>query len=142
MLRCLVYLSTARALFSDSELMELLKISQVRNAPAGITGLLLYSNGNFIQLLEGDGEAVQTLYARITRDPRHHNCIQLFDRAAETRLFPDWSMGFRPGAAMSPDEQGAVSQFLAEVNAGVRQPDDATTPTALKLLERFARSMR
>ena len=51
-------------------------------------------------------------------------------------------MGFRPTAAMSPDEQSAVSQFLADTNAGIRQPDDTATPTALKLLERFARSMR
>ena len=142
MLRCLVYLSTARSLFSDADLMALLKTSQASNQAAGITGLLLYSSGNFIQLLEGDGEAVRALYTRITQDPRHHNCIPLYDRAAPARLFPDWSMGFRPTAAMSTDEQSAVSRFLADTNAGIRQPDDTAAPTALKLLERFARSMR
>ena len=142
MLRCLVYLSTARSLFSDSDLMDLLKKSQANNQAAGITGLLLYSNGNFIQLLEGEAEIVRALYSRITQDPRHHNCIQLFDRATQARLFPEWSMGFRPSAAMTPDEMGAISQFITDTHAGIRQSDDTATPTALKLLERFARNMR
>jgi hypothetical protein len=142
MLRCLVYLSTARTLFSDRDLLELLTRSRTRNQEAGITGLLLYSSGNFIQLLEGEGDDVRALYARITQDPRHHNCIQLFDRPADQRLFPDWSMGFRPSEAMSAEEQAAISAFLGEANAGTRHSDDAAAPTALKLLERFARTMR
>ena len=142
MQRCLVYISTARTPFADNGLMELMHSFQANNLQTGITGVLLYKNGNFIQLLEGAGEAVSALYARITRDCRHYNCIQIFDRPAENRLFPDWSMGFRPQNTMSTVEQGAISQFLALVNTSRPQSDDTTTPTALKLLERFARNMQ
>lgn len=142
MQRCLVYISTARTPFADNGLMELMHSFQANNLQTGITGVLLYKDGNFIQLLEGAGEAVSALYARITRDCRHYNCIQIFDRPAENRLFPDWSMGFRPQNTMSTVEQGAISQFLALVNTSRPQSDDTTTPTALKLLERFARSMQ
>jgi hypothetical protein len=54
----LVYVSSAVNLFSDEDLIQLLEVSRRNNEKAEITGLLLYSSGNFMQTLEGPEKAV------------------------------------------------------------------------------------
>ena len=91
----LVYASAATQLFSKSQLVSLLEHARAANQAQGITGMLLYKDGNFIQLIEGLREHVQALYARIVLDSRHHRLEVVFVGDAESRLFSDWSMGFR-----------------------------------------------
>lgn len=91
----LVYVSTAERLLSGAELLEILHKSRQNNAALGITGMLLYKGGNFMQLLEGDKARVLTLYETICRDRRHFDVTVMAQRETKTRLFPDWSMGYR-----------------------------------------------
>jgi hypothetical protein len=89
-----VYVSTAVAPFGDEELKKLLTESRISNCKVGITGLLLYREGNFMQFLEGPKDAVLETLARIKTDPRHHSMIFLTQQAQERREFASWSMGF------------------------------------------------
>ena len=91
----IVYTSTAAEWFGRTELVELLKGSVQRNTRAGITGLLLYKDGSFMQALEGDEAAVMRLFAKINRDPRHHHVIPLIHERIEQRHFPNFAMAFR-----------------------------------------------
>src|SRR4028119_1894045 len=91
----LVYVSSATRPFSREDLRVLLETCRKNNAELGVTGMLLYKDGNFMQVLEGDEGAVRGLYARIAADPRHGGEITLQQGFAEGRQFPDWSMGFR-----------------------------------------------
>jgi hypothetical protein len=91
----LVYISSARTLFSKEDLTGLLAKSRANNEAHAITGLLLYKGGNFMQVLEGDEEAVRMLYERIGGDPRHTGVMVLLRNPIEQRQFSDWSMGFR-----------------------------------------------
>ena len=61
----LVYVSAAVTWFSDRELRGLLAQCRLSNAQTGITGMLLYKDGNFMQTLEGDERTVRALEARI-----------------------------------------------------------------------------
>ena len=90
-----VYTSTAAEDFSRAELVELLKSSVKRNTRAGITGLLLYKDGCFMQALEGEEESVVRLFPKIARDPRHHHVIPLIHERIEQRNFPNSAMAFR-----------------------------------------------
>jgi len=90
----LVYLSTAMVPFSKQDLLELLAKSRENNSKLGITGMLLFKNGNFLQVLEGEREKVRDLYHKIGRDPRHGKLIGLFEDSSTGPDFPDWSMGF------------------------------------------------
>ena len=108
----LVYLSRANQMFSESELLELLRISRENNSRLQVTGLLLYKDGNFIQLLEGEQETVNQLYQKISRDDRHVNVTTLFDGPIETREFPNWSMGFNDLKSATPDQLEGYSDFL------------------------------
>ena len=95
MLSQLVYVSAASEPMDEEELAELLAQSRERNARNDITGMLLYKDNRFIQLLEGHEEQVQKVYDSIRRDDRHHDLQLLWFRYAQFREFPDWTMGFR-----------------------------------------------
>lgn len=91
----LIYVSAARHLMSDDELSAVLDTSRRHNASDGITGMLLYKDGSFMQLLEGEKTIVEATYNRISRDSRHHGLITLRQSDTEERSFADWSMAFR-----------------------------------------------
>jgi hypothetical protein len=90
----LVYVSTATRPFSREQLIELLAKSRTNNAKVGVTGLLLYKDGLFIQVLEGPRAAVEQVFQRISQDPRHDVGATLQTGETNFRQFPDWSMGF------------------------------------------------
>jgi hypothetical protein len=108
----LVYVSVAAESISREDLLRILEQSRPRNADAGITGMLLYKDGNFMQVLEGEEAAVRDLYARIRRDPRHLGIVTLTEGRRDERCFGDWSMGFQdlsaPGARAVP----GYSEFM------------------------------
>ncbi|HVR76154.1 MAG TPA: BLUF domain-containing protein, partial [Planctomycetota bacterium] len=83
----LLYVSSAVKPFSQPALVKLLEKSHVNNAKRGITGMLLYKDGNFMQVLEGEEEAVRALYARIALDPRHRGLITLLQGPQAERQF-------------------------------------------------------
>jgi hypothetical protein len=105
-LRRVLYVATSRKPWSRQELAELLAKSRMNNTRDGITGLLLYREGIFIQALEGPTEAMRSLLGRIGGDLRIMSCDVIDDSPSYERIFPDWRMGFRnlddPGIAAHP----------------------------------------
>lgn len=91
----LIYSSHATREMTVQDLEEILAVSRARNALAGITGLLMYRDGIFLQCLEGNEGAVRDTYARILRDSRHHRVLHLIEERMDRRSFPDWAMEFR-----------------------------------------------
>lgn len=108
----LVYVSSATTPMMKDELVELLTGAREHNSSKDITGLLLYKDGNFMQMLEGDEQAVTALYQRIELDPRHRGAIVLLKDEADARQFPDWSMGFRDLKSPELTSHPGFSQFL------------------------------
>lgn len=90
----IIYLSSATKFMSDFELNNLLEMARVNNKTKSITGLLLYIDGDFIQIIEGNDFEVNNLYSNIQFDKRHKNIICVSDEKITKRQFPDWSMGF------------------------------------------------
>jgi hypothetical protein len=90
----LLYLSTASQWFGESDLRDLLAQTRTYNREHQVTGLLLYGQGHFMQLLEGERSVIVALYARILRDPRHHQVTTLVQQACSERCFPAWAMAF------------------------------------------------
>ena len=108
----IVYVSSAVKPFSSTELVELLSKSHVNNATVGITGMLLYKDGNFMQVLEGEQEAVRALDVKIKRDPRHRGVLTLLQGQLAERQFPDWSMGFKDLNTVDLRSTPGYSEFL------------------------------
>lgn len=131
-----LYVSTAGELMTPPELARMLQAARQRNLGAGITGLLLYRGGNFLQFFEGPAEAVRALHERIKRDPRHYGVITIHEGAFEDRRFESWSMGFDDLTGIDPEQLDGFTDFL---RSGFR---DQTVlrdwPFLLRFLEHFA----
>ncbi len=91
----LVYVSSATRLLSNADLLDILRVSRLNNGSLSITGMLLYKEGNFMQVLEGPDEAVRQIYTRIAADPRHRGLIKLLEDQISERQFANWTMGFK-----------------------------------------------
>ncbi|NCT84247.1 MAG: BLUF domain-containing protein [Comamonadaceae bacterium] len=93
MLVRLMYASRATAALADADLAAILRTSRAHNPAEGITGLLCFADGVFVQVLEGGRDAVNARYKSIVQDVRHSDVILLsYDEITE-RAFPGWTMG-------------------------------------------------
>ena len=112
MLCHLVYVSTAVAPLRDLDLADLLTRARANNERKGITGMLLYKDRRFIQVLEGHEAQVQDSFDRIRNDERHTDVELLWFRYTEYRDFPDWTMGFVSADELDPSTLKGYSSFL------------------------------
>jgi len=79
---------------SDSDLQAILEKSRTKNEKAHITGMLIYRDGFFAQVLEGELEDLENLFALIAIDERHRIMFLMHTKPLEKRSFADWTMGF------------------------------------------------
>lgn len=91
----LLYTSKAVKPFQDYEIGKLLEIARLNNSKKAITGMLLYCNGNFIQLLEGNEPDLRDLFDVISKDSRHADVNIVMESKIDRPQFPDWSMGYK-----------------------------------------------
>lgn len=112
-LRQLIYCSDACEPMETPALQSILDGARSRNAELGITGMLLYSNGRFLQVLEGDADLVDVLYAKIANDPRHGHVRTVMSRSIKERDFPNWSMAYRALSASDVNAHPEVNNFFS-----------------------------
>jgi hypothetical protein len=133
----LVYASEASHKTSKKELLELLAESREANKKTDITGMLLFKDGHYLQVLEGEKDAVRELFARISRDPRHAKLRILAEGVRDRRSFVDWSMGFRD---LSDPEARQIPGYSEFMNMPLTAEEFARDPgLAEKLLWAFKR---
>jgi hypothetical protein len=101
----LAYVSSAAVAFTDDDIAAVLTLSRSNNASLDITGVLLYRDGRFIQILEGPDDVVRERFAVIAADPRHRGIHTVSEETIDGRQFPEWTMGYRPLT------EAAVSRF-------------------------------
>lgn len=135
-----VYVSSASTAFTKADLLDLLAKSRANNTQRNLTGMLLFKDGNFMQALEGKESDIESLYAKIKRDPRHRGCIRLLKQPIRERIFSDWSMGFRDLSDPELQKLPGFNEFLnLPLEADVFEEDESQI---LKLLLCFKSSMR
>jgi len=140
MIYYLVYVSSAKKLFTPEELIDLLKVARENNAAVGVTGMLLYHDGDFMQLLEGEKSSVEQIFARIQKDPRHRRIITLLQGEKYQRDFPEWSMAFQ---VLDPSKIPTDSGFSEFLNSSLQQDSFGDHPAgAIRLLQSFRRNAR
>jgi Sensors of blue-light using FAD len=93
MLVRLLYASRAASHTDADALAVIFKQAKANNPKLGVTGVLCSSGGVFMQVLEGGRDAVNLLYHRIARDPRHGDVVLLSYEEISERSFACWSMG-------------------------------------------------
>jgi hypothetical protein len=90
----IVYMSQAKEHLTPTTLVALLMQARMLNERQHVTGALVYGNGQFMQIIEGEEAVVKDLYGRIAKDPRHQNVFKLADKPIAARSFAEWSMAF------------------------------------------------
>ena len=101
-----VYASAASRDFDAEELKVLLEVARENNPKLGLTGMLLYAEGSFFQVLEGQADVVDALYAKIGRDRRHDQVTLVIKEPIPKRYFDAWTMGFHE---VSREELAGIS---------------------------------
>lgn len=122
------YVSNIAGEMQITELNQLLKFCEEKNKKLDIKGVLLYSGGNFFQVLEGEREVVLPLWAKIQNDPRHSGIIQILGRNIEKGSYDNYiaeilpqDKKFEPGLppeytetlkGMSPNVQRIIERMM------------------------------
>lgn len=107
------YVSQSKAPMSAEQLLGLLLQFRENNEKRGVTGMLLYGNRTFLQVIEGEDAVIDELFTRIQQDPRHANIQLLSRRPIETREYADWSMGFERVTKERLDRIKGLKDFSA-----------------------------
>ena len=94
MLHTLCYVSSCIESLTVKDLEHLFRVNKRNNTEYKVSGILIYNNGNFLQILEGDEDKVKTIFKKIRRDPRHRNLISLINNPIDERIFHDYDSGF------------------------------------------------
>ncbi|MBV7299280.1 BLUF domain-containing protein [Enterovibrio paralichthyis] len=123
-LQQVVYISSAEHLFSDEEFAEMLATIRAKNERLGVTGMLLYKDGDFIQVIEGRPEVLGPLFDTISRDPRHYSIVELMRKNITERQFSNWSMGFHHINVNDPRLAG-FNRFFDDVEHENVDPGEA-----------------
>ena len=108
----LIYVSSAVKSFKISDIKDIFRFSREANGRKGITGLLLFKDGNFMQVLEGYSRVVDDLLLKISQDRRHTGMITLLRDSIQTRTFSEWKMGFKDIGTITEEEKSALSDYL------------------------------
>ncbi len=88
------YVSTADPSLRQEALSSLLDTTKHRNEKSNISGILLYADGNFMQVLEGHQEQVERLFEKICLDARHSNVIKVASMDYKHPIFKGYASGF------------------------------------------------
>ena len=130
----MVYISAETVEFDEPALRELLAIARRNNHAVGVSGMLLYHKGSFIQVLEGEQATVEQLFEKIERDDRHNNTTVIFRGRADERTFDEWAMGYVSARSMGDIPEGFHS-FLRSGFKANPDSDDAVRSALIAFRE-------
>jgi len=132
----IIYSSTGTRQFTENDLTDILSKSVNNNIRDNITGVLLYHDDSFIQLLEGEEETVRETYKRITGDERHKDVKTIASGQLDERNFPDWAMGFKSINAE------ALKELKGYFEPALQTPATSDNNFSVSLLNAFLRAAK
>lgn len=133
----LLYVSECAQPMDRRLLTNMLRRAQARNRETGITGILLYSAGHFIQLLEGPPVYVKETFDRIRSDPRHKHVRVLLEEKITARLFDRWYMGLLIVDDLAPLDRQSLTEAMHVIDSLPEQPDVLARAKALAAIKAF-----
>ena len=136
MVHQLIYGSAEVRPLGVPELAELLRSARQANQQLGITGMLLYYDHSFLQVLEGEREPVEALFRKITADARHRGVVVFSRGTVEERAFGEWSMAFHAPAAGG----AAIDDGFRDIRK--LPPEELASPKVRALVASFRKMTR
>ena len=123
-----------------NDLEDILEHARSSNAKKGITGALVYVDGVFLQILEGDTEVVKELMTKISRDVRHETVTVLKQGEIPAPTFSDWRMAYISATAEQVAKWAGLSGTTAvpDIMSGMRNDPLKATQVAQSILSVLA----
>ena len=137
----LIYVSSAHHGMTHEAIHELVNDSAKRNHTIGVTGVMLYGNRHFMQLLEGDLHIVNALYQKIARDRRHHHVTRIAFYPVPTRQFPEWSMNLINLEDHKRVDRERLERILSQQLSTSSQDGEQYARLTEELLEEFRKQL-
>jgi hypothetical protein len=136
----LIYSSEAASGLDTAELEQMLVESRFRNRTRGITGVLVFVEGAFLQILEGEKDDVLDLMEKIARDPRHQGVKVFYEQEVDERAFPSWSMAYlsRSAADVAKWAELDGATTIGEVLASLESNPGRLPGMVVKILKAIA----
>lgn len=131
----LIYASSATRTMTSEDLLAILSKSHENNRRLGITGMLLYRGGNFLQVLEGEEKVIDERFNIIMQDPRHHQVTLLLKRPVTKRQFEQWEMGFTNIDTIDTSTLTGYTPYLNEPFSSKRFTDVSFAYTFLNMFK-------
>lgn len=119
----LIYVSASTGILPDDDIAAFLSAARDRNKSRDLTGIIVHHEGSFLQVIEGEGQMVTSLFEMIRKDPRHESVTLLSRKSIPHREFGDWSMAFVDTTDKADDLEGFVDyeKDFAEMTLGDTQ---------------------
>jgi hypothetical protein len=133
----LVYLSNAQFSFTRADLADVLLTARKNNSALGVSGMLVCTEGAFLQVLEGPADTVDALYERIKLDSRHKQVALMVRESIDQRAFGDWSMGAVWATTVELQDLPGCNDFFTEGTC----LQDIDAGMAKKLLQGYRRNV-
>jgi len=137
MLSQLVYVSNRMPNCTDEEIKKILLSCEKNNPSLNITGVLLYSELKFIQLVEGEAKTLNLLYDKIKLDKRHEKVFMLSYGPIKEKSFPSWHMGSRKISGSEVDFQTKISVEDKKIFNNLLDGKEESGVKILELLKKF-----
>lgn len=137
MLSQLVYVSTRKSTCTDEEIEKILASCKKNNPALDITGVLLYSDKRFIQLVEGDAKTIMSLYDKIKGDKRHEDLKMISYGPIREKAFPNWHMGSRKLSGKEVDYKTMITTDEKKVFDTILNGHEENGSRILSLLKKF-----
>jgi hypothetical protein len=137
MLSHLVYVSNRTPNCTQEEIENILASCKKNNPPLMVTGVLLYSETKFIQLVEGDAKVIMPLYDKIKKDPRHSSPIMISYGPIKEKSFPSWHMATKNISKNAVDYKTDISKDDKAVFNNILIGKEESSQKILTLLKKF-----
>lgn len=137
MLSQLVYISNRNPNCTDEEIEKILSSCKKNNPTLNITGILLFSDTKFIQMVEGEYKIILDLYDKIKLDDRHRNVRMISCSPIKQKSFPSWHMGSRKIEGNEVDFKTNPTKQDKEFFNSILNGNEENGEKVLELLKKF-----
>lgn len=137
MLSQLVYVSNRKPNCTEEEIEKILASCKKNNPPLNITGILLYSDKKFIQLVEGESKVIMELYDKIKKDDRHALPMMISLNPIKEKSFPSWHMGSKKLPESKVDFKTEITSEDKGIFESILSGKEENGERVLNMLKKF-----
>ena len=113
------YISNKSEHVNKKDIQEIFETTQKNNKSRNITGILLYLENSFFQVLEGDRQELVAVFNTIEMDDRHENIFVVIDKPIDKQTFKDYKSGF--SIVKNSEDLQNLNKYLNETSTSIEE---------------------